>query len=169
MEMKMRSLAMLASVLVLASPLTARAQQGRGSGTSDSAFAKLQERGKRVMGVDQYTSAHAFETLPDGGRIVLARDSDVAADIATIRAHMKDVASRLARGDFSLSEAVHAGKVPGSDVMRAKRDAIAFAYAEVPRGGQVTLTSRDPEAVKAIHEFLAFQRMDHRTEHKAHQ
>ena len=58
--------------------------------TADSAFAAVQERGKDVMGVDQYTSAHVFEDLPDGGRIVLDRDdpSD-SAGIATIRAHMR--------------------------------------------------------------------------------
>ena len=38
---------------------------------SDSAFAQVQERGRAVMGVDQYTSTHVFESLPDGGRIVL--------------------------------------------------------------------------------------------------
>jgi hypothetical protein len=155
-------------LVALAAPDRASAQQSKAK-TSDSAFTKLQERGKQVMGVDQYTSKHTFESLPDGGRIVLARDSDVPADIATIRAHMNEVAARLAKGDFSLSEAVHAGKVPGSDVMRAKKDVIRFTYADVPRGGQVTLTSRDPAAVKAIHEFLAFQRMDHRTEHTKHQ
>jgi hypothetical protein len=165
--MKMRFAPSICTALVLfalTTPHRASAQQST-TRASDSAFKKLQERGKQVMGVDQYTSKHAFETLPDGGRITLARDGDVPADIATIRAHLKDVAARLARGDFSLSEAVHAGKVPGSDVMRAKKDVITFAYADVPRGGQVTLTSRDAEAVKAIHEFLAFQRMDHRTGH----
>src|SRR6478672_9598741 len=39
----------------------------------DSAFAAVQKRGAAVMGVDQYTSAHVFEDLPDGGRIVLER------------------------------------------------------------------------------------------------
>jgi hypothetical protein len=38
---------------------------------SDSAFAQVQERGEKVMGVDQYISRHVFESLPDGGRIVL--------------------------------------------------------------------------------------------------
>jgi hypothetical protein len=41
--------------------------------SSDSSFAKLQQRGATVMGVDQYTSQHVFEPLPTGGRIVLQR------------------------------------------------------------------------------------------------
>jgi len=54
------------------------------------------------MGVDQYTSAHVFEDLPDGGRIVLDRDSGSdTAGIATIRQHMRDVAAAFATGDFT--------------------------------------------------------------------
>src|SRR5712692_2626707 len=48
----------------------------------DSAFRALQDRGKTAMGVDQYTSLHRFDPLPDGGRIVLVRDSTDAAGIA---------------------------------------------------------------------------------------
>jgi len=42
----------------------------------------MQSRGAQVMGVDQYTSAHVFEDLPDGGRVVLDR-ADLA-DTAAI-------------------------------------------------------------------------------------
>ena len=31
-----------------------------------------------------------------------------------------------------------------------------------PRGGELRIASSDTAAVRAIHEFLAFQRMDHR-------
>jgi hypothetical protein len=36
----------------------------------DRDFAAMQERGRMVMGVDQYTSAHVFEDLPDGGAAI---------------------------------------------------------------------------------------------------
>lgn len=36
---------------------------------ADTSFAATQARRQMVMGVDQYTSAHVFEDLPDGGRI----------------------------------------------------------------------------------------------------
>jgi len=48
----------------------------------DSAFAAMQARGKHVMGVDQYTSAHRFDSLADGGRIVLRRDVADSAGVA---------------------------------------------------------------------------------------
>src|SRR6476469_1505122 len=58
------------------------------SGNEDSAFAAVQARGAAVMGVDQYTSAHVFEDLADGGRIVLVRtDSSDSAGVSMIRAH----------------------------------------------------------------------------------
>ncbi len=114
------------------------------------------------MGVDQYTSAHIFEDLPDGGRVILDRDdaSDTAA-IATIRAHMHDIAAAFGAGDFTKPFAVHAQTVPGTAVMRVRRAAISYEPVDRPRGGEVRIRSNDPVAVAAIHEFLAFQRNAH--------
>ena len=130
----------------------------------DSEFAATQSRGAHVMGVDQYTSAHVFEDLPDGGRVILDRDdaSDTAA-IATIRAHMRDIAAAFRAGDFTKPFAVHAQSVPGTAVMRARRLAISYEPVDRPRGGEVRIRSNDPVAVAAIHEFLAFQRAQHRS------
>ncbi|HUC41879.1 MAG TPA: hypothetical protein VMR92_13645, partial [Gemmatimonadales bacterium] len=85
----------------------------------------MQSRGAHVMGVDQYSSAHVFEDLPDGGRVVLERDdlSDIAA-IAAIRAHMRDIQAAFRAGDFTKPFQVHAQQVPGTDVMTARRNAI---------------------------------------------
>ena len=131
--------------------------------SSDSAFAGVQSRGAAVMGVDQYTSAHVFEELPDGGRIVLERkDASDSAGVATIRAHMRTIAEAFGRGDFSDPGMVHMTKVPGTDVMAAKRDAIRYSVADRPAGAEVRLTTSDTAAIRAIHQFLAFQRMDHR-------
>jgi hypothetical protein len=131
---------------------------------SDSAFRALQERGKAVMGVNQYTSAHVFESLPDGGRIELQRDIADSTDVRIIRAHMQEVAKLFAAGDFSFTQAVHDTKqIPGIDVMRDAGGAIRYTYRELPRGGEVRLSTSDARAVKAIHDFFAFQRSDHRS------
>jgi hypothetical protein len=130
---------------------------------SDSAFAAVQTRGAAVMGVDQYTSAHVFAELPDGGRIVLVRkDSSDSAGVATIRAHMRSIASAFAKGDFSAPGMVHMQAVPGTEVMAARRAEIRYAVEDVAGGAEVRLTASDTSVVRAIHEFLAFQRMDHR-------
>jgi len=130
--------------------------------SGDSAFAATQSRGQVVMGVDQYTSAHVFEDLPDGGRIILERDdSRDTAGIATIRLHMESIATAFREGDFTKPFQVHAQAVPGTGVMAARRAAISYAVVERPRGGEVRLRSADAPAIAAIHEFLAFQRGAH--------
>jgi hypothetical protein len=131
---------------------------------ADSAFKALQSRGASVMGVDQYTSSHQFEALPDGGRFELQRDVDDTASVRAIRDHLRAIAEQFAAGDFTASATVHARVVPGTDVMRARRTAIAYEFRPLPRGGEVRIRTRDPAAVRAVHEFLAFQRADHRTE-----
>jgi hypothetical protein len=129
---------------------------------SDSAFANLQARGESAMGVDQYTSAHRFEPLPDGGRIELQRDTADREGVENIRAHMRDIASRFSRGDFTIPGFVHARDVPGTRVMAERKDQITYEARELPGGGEVRIRATDSGAVRAIHEFLAFQRSDHR-------
>jgi len=126
-------------------------------------FAAMQTRGEHVMGVNQYTSAHVFEDLPDGGRVVLERaDAADTADIAKIRAHMRDIASRFSRGDFTIPGFVHAQEVPGTRVMAERKTQITYEAHDLPGGGEVRIRSRDSAAVAAVHKFLAFQRSDHR-------
>ena len=122
----------------------------------------LQARGQAVMGVDQYTSAHVFEDLPDGGRIVLDRDdgSDTAG-IAAIRRHMRDIATAFRAGDFAKPIQVHAQGVPGTAVMAARQATIIYQAMDRPRGAEVRVRSTDSGAVAAIHAFLAFQRTAH--------
>lgn len=127
----------------------------------DSGFAGVQARGAVAMGVDQYTSRHIFEPLADGGRIELQRDREDAAGVSQIRTHMGEIALRFAAGDFRLPGYVHDRAVPGTAVMAAKRSVITYAVESLPLGAAVRVRSSDAEAVRAIHEFLAFQRQDH--------
>lgn len=125
-------------------------------------FSAMQTRGQHVMGVNQYTSAHVFEDLPDGGRVVLERaDASDTADITTIRAHMRDIVTAFRAGDFTKPFEVHAQTVPGTDVMTAKRSVITYDASDRSRGGEVRIRTSDPAAVEAIHQFLAFQRGEH--------
>lgn len=134
----------------------------------DAEFAELQERGRHAMGVDQYTSTHRFDALPDGGRIELQRDADDPADVATIRRHLQEVAAAFQAGDFRIPGFVHDQAVPGTAVMAARRDRIRYTFSELPRGGELRITTEDPEAIAAIHDFVAFQRHDHRAGGHAH-
>jgi len=127
---------------------------------SDSAFA--QSRGETVMGVDQYTSTHVFEDLPDGGRIILDRDPRVdTGGVARIRRHMHEITAAFEAGDFSKPFQVHAEAVPGTSVMAARRSTIRYLEVDRPGGAEVRIRTTDPAAIAAVHAFLAFQRGAH--------
>lgn len=141
----------------------------RGAG-NDSAFRDIQARGAAVMGVNQDTSAHVFEPLPDGGRVILERPSAAdAVEIRTIRAHMQEIAAQFRRGDFRAPFLVHAKAVPGTAEMSRRAAAITYTPLDRPRGAELRISTHDPAALRAIHEFLAFQRADHRAAgHEGH-
>ncbi len=160
--------AIRSTAMALAGLIGCSAGKPDATASPDTAFAALQDRGKTAMGVDQYTSSHIFESLPDGGRIVLQRDSVDNAGTATIRAHMVDIASRFAAGDFTIPGIVHARDVPGTSVMADRASKIRFKSDTLPRGGEVRITTSDSTAISAIHEFLAFQRTDHRAAGHGH-
>ena len=128
----------------------------------DSAFAALQGRGKSAMGVDQYTSTHTFDALPDGGSIRLVRDGTDSAGVAQIRSHLRSIAESFSRGDFSTPAFVHARSVPGTDTMARLKDRIRYTVRDLPLGAELRLATVDPEALAAIRAFMAFQRDDHR-------
>ena len=139
--------------------------QGATSGKDpDSAFSQVQARGHTAMGVDQYTSSHVFEPLPDGGRISLQRDHNDSAGVEQIRTHMRFIADAFGRGDFALPGFVHDRDVPGTRVMSERKTRIRYTADTLAGGGQVRLQSSDTTAIRAIHDFLAFQRHDHRSQ-----
>jgi hypothetical protein len=154
----LRTLSALAAMMLAAC--------GRGThrpppGSADSSFAAVQARGRVAMGVDQYTSTHVFESLPDGGRIILQRDAVDSAGTAEIRRHMNAIAGRFAAGNFELPGFVHARRVPGTEAMAARRQVISYQVDTLPRGAELRIRSDDSAAIRAVHEFLAFQRQDH--------
>jgi hypothetical protein len=147
------SVAVLVSVTVTGSP----AQDA-----ADTGFKSMQSRGQAVMGVDQYTSTHRFEDLPDGGRIELQRNRPDSAGVRAIREHLQAISEAFAKGDFTAPGLVHAGKVPGARALAEMHQAIRYKYRPLPLGGEVRITTGDAEALQAIHTFLAFQRREHR-------
>lgn len=159
-----------ATVFGLACTAAPKSDAAAAHGVSDSAFAAVQERGAspRGMGVDQETSVHRFDALADGGRIELQRGMDDSAGVAQIRLHLRAIASAFEAGDFSTPAFVHMREVPGTAVMAARRRAISYDYRDLPRGGEVRITTTDPEALRAVHAFIAFQRGDHRAGGEGH-
>lgn len=130
---------------------------------SDEGFAGVRARGQVAMGVNQYTSTHVFQPLPDGGRIELQRNGADSVGTAQIRRHMEMIARQFAAGDFHLPGFVHDREVPGTAVMSARRASVRYTVETLLRGAALRLQSSDSTAIAAIHEFLAFQRQDHHT------
>jgi hypothetical protein len=153
--MNLQSTAWLLAIAA-AGPLAAQS-------TTDSNFAAMQHRGAMVMGVDQYTSQHTFDLLPDGGRIVLVRSESDTTGVRKIRAHLADIVQAFAAGDFGHAMAVHQHELPGTAVMRQRRAVIRYTLDTLPGGGAVRIATADSAAVRAIHEFLGAQRMEHKS------
>ncbi len=127
----------------------------------DSSFAAMQARGKMAMGVDQSTSTHSFDALPNGGRITLLRNENDSLGIAQIRAHLRLIQHAFQAGDFSTPQFVHMQMMPGTAEMARLRNVILYSYRELPRGGEVVMTTRDSSAIAAIHAFMGAQRSEH--------
>ena len=133
------------------------------STAADDTFAALQRRGAVVMGVDQAASAHIFEDLPSGGRIIFRMLDPVDTNgISVIRRHLRSVADSFSIGDFRAPAQVHGMEAPGSAGMVRLRSGIGYAVSDIPAGAELRISSADTAAIAAIHVFLAFQRMDHR-------
>ena len=159
-----RSLHCRLFVLTLALSRTAEGQSPGGHPSDsppDTGFAALQSRGAQVMGVDQYSSVHRFDDLPDGGRIALERDSTDTAGVRAIREHLAGIALEFAAGDFEEPGLVHEHEVPGTATMRTRRAVIRYEFKLLPGGGEVRITTENQEALEAVHTFLAFQRHEH--------
>jgi hypothetical protein len=140
--------------LVFAIP--ARAQQ-----SADTAYYAMQARGEKTMGVDQTTSSHGFQSLPDGGRIVLVRDIKDSVGVSHIRAHLHDMQRAFGAGDFSMPMFIHMKTVPGVSVMAERHNLITYTESDLPSGGALRIVTTDSAALAAIHQFLAFQRTEH--------
>ena len=136
-----------------------------GAQVADSAFRAMDVRHGEAVGVDPMSLAHQFESTPEGGDIILEREVHDEMGITQIRAHLLMIARSFARGDFAIPGFVHEKPVPGTSLMTQLANRIAYTVEDLPHGGVVHIRSEDPEALKAIHSFIAFQIAEHRTDH----
>ena len=143
-------------------PMHAGHMKAQASG--EQRFAEMQERGNRSMGFDQSKTTHHFRSLADGGAIeVTVNDPADTANLAAIRNHLSQIAKQFAAGDFSAPMMTHAEMPPGAAEIQKLKDKIAYAYEELPGGARVRITTGDPTALAAVHDFFAYQIKEHRT------
>jgi hypothetical protein len=126
--------------------------------------AQVDERGDKAMGFSHEKTTHHFRLLADGGAIeVTANDPADATSREQVRGHLAHIAKLFADGNFAIPMLVHAQKPPGSESMQQLREQIQYGYEEMPAGGRVRISTTNPKALAAVHEFLRFQIEDHRT------
>jgi hypothetical protein len=124
----------------------------------------VNRRGDETMGFSHAKTTHHFLLKSGGGLIqVEANDSNDGASRDQIRQHLKHIAKKFSEGDFTAPMLIHAQTPPGVPAMRSLKAEIKYEFEELERGGRVRISTNNPEAMKAIHEFLRFQIKDHRT------
>ncbi len=126
--------------------------------------AELKHRGTLAMGFDQDKTVHHFLLRESGGAIVVtAKEAADTASITLIRSHFREIAASFANGAFDKPVATHGELPPGATTMTANAALIRYRYEERADGASVVLESADPDTRKAIHEFLRYQIVEHKT------
>lgn len=121
-------------------------------------------QGHHAMGFDESKSVHHFLMTTSGGHIeVTARDASDAEMVAAIQEHLSRIAVRFKQGDFSIPMRVHSELPPGARNMKNLKDRIDYDYGKLPEGGRITITTKDRDALKAIHEYFRYQITEHKT------
>lgn len=152
------------AAVILAVPAHAQSHDHQACPMSPAHQAGVDGRHDQVTGVSHQESVHHFLLAPDGGAIRLQATNDGSReDRDRIRGHLKHIAQAFAAADFSLPMFIHEQTPPGVDVMKARRATIRYRYVATKSGGEVRISTQDPEALSAIHAFLRFQIQDHGT------
>lgn len=153
------------SLLVVSSigfPLPA---QQKGTEESQSAHhSEMMKRGEQAMGFSQEETAHHFRLYKDGGAIeIVANDSKDTASRDQIRMHLSHIAKTFSAGNFEAPMFIHATTPPGVPTMITLRDQIRYEFQETDNGARVRITTANAHARDAIHAFLLYQIVDHKT------
>ena len=154
-------------VLAIATLMIAYAQQpkkGSNHNMSDMADEQMNKRGDQVMGFDHTKTTHHFLLQESGGSIeVTANSSDDVESRAQIRMHLRHIATMFAEGNFNAPMLIHGQTPLGVQVMQKLKGEITYNFEEIDRGAAVRISTKNPIALKAIHDFLRFQIKEHKT------
>ena len=158
MKTHFRSSIMASLILAVAAIAIVHAQQ------QPTADEQMNKRGDHVMGFDHTKTTHHFLLQESGGSIeVTANSADDAESSGQIRMHLKHIAMMFADGNFNAPMLIHDQTPPGVPVMQKLKSEIKYDYEEIDRGAAVRISTNNPAALKAIHDFLRFQIDEHKT------
>jgi len=125
---------------------------------------RVMKNGEKAMGFSQTATTHHFLIMKDGGAIqVEVNDPKDTENRDKIRMHLAEIAKEFQDGIFTTPFAVHSQVPPGVPVMDELKAEIKYTYEETDHGARVRITTTDPKALAAIHDFLKFQIEEHQT------
>jgi hypothetical protein len=154
-------------VLSIATVIIVYAQQPKkdnNNNMSGMADEQMNKRGDHVMGFDHTKTTHHFLLQELGGSIeITANNSDDVESSEHIRMHLKHIANMFAEGNFNAPMLIHDQTPPGVPVMQELKGEIKYNFEEIDRGAAVRISTKNPTALKAIHDFLRFQIKEHKT------
>jgi len=151
------------AVLLAALPTCSLAQQASQSGQSSRQEGVVQ-RGDHVMGFSHEATTHHFHLLKDGGEIVVtANDPNDKTSIEQIRTHLNHIVGMFSNGNFNAPMLIHDTNPPGVATMTRMKSDIRYTIFEIPNGAKIRIETSSPETTDAVHAFLLFQIVDHKT------
>lgn len=155
----------IVSAMLTATAVKAQKQEKKpSSDTSGIQAEKMNQRGDHVMGFDHMKTTHHFFLLSDGGAIeVGANSSQDTESRDQIRMHLGHIAKMFAEGNFKAPMLIHDQVPPGTPVMQRLKNDIKYKFEKTEQGGLIRISTDNPEALQAIHEFLRFQITEHKT------
>lgn len=74
-----------------------------------------------------------------------------------IRSQLKGLTHKFQKGLLPDAKYEPRKAVPGSATIRKLHKEIDFVYQDLPMGGRIKITTGNPKALSAIHEFLKFE------------
>lgn len=124
----------------------------------------VNQRGDQVMGFSHEKTKHHFRLYGDGGAIEVEtidpKDTDSRDQI---RSHLWHISQMFAAGDFNAPMLIHDQTPPGVPVLQRLKSEVVYDFENRDKGAAIQIHTKNPEALKAIHEFLRFQISDHQT------
>src|SRR5271155_1359827 len=131
---------------------------------TDKHHCDMISRGNQGMGFEAAKTTHHFFINPSGGAIeVSANDPADTVSRDAIQHHLQHIAKEFKEGDFDIPAFVHDQVAPGVPAMKRLKADISYEYVATERGARVDISTKNPEALAAIHDFLRFQIEEHQT------
>ena len=132
------------------------------SATPPEREAEVRTRGAEVMPFSLDHTLHQFEKDLRGGVQRVSAKPGHEDEVAAIRAHLREIAERFARHDFSAPAQIHGEDMPGlAELRAASADELRVTYRELPDGAEVRYTGTTQAVTDAIHDWFDAQVGDH--------